>query len=505
VGRPAGALHAVVTRALAPALVRALVPTLALGLALAGAGCSQDCCAYDSFPITLDTAPPGAVGAANAGGLLTLAQVDSLNSGQPFPMSVDTAAELTLFDGSADGTPDTMDRSLEILDVAPPSAVRARFIGISTLRTPIGSVGDQATHPLGVLGGDLLSAFSIELHFGVPSLTFWPYQTADDGALENAGYAVVHFNPFGGGQLTAQGDPDIFGLRGPLVVPPTRIVFRACAAPAAFDPTTAPILSCCTRADAFSPASGLTGVDLSLLLATGVGPLVLSQSAWTRILPSLPAPPVIVQAPLFIATAPPATGTPVMQSWTTIPRLALVNQESDAADDAGPCVDLARARRLEQVSFAQANCAAGTCTANPTSACVQPCDTDPQETDKAQNSAAYLELGGDLPVVIVPDDDPMLQGLRADIRPEGPEIDGLIGAGALGPTRVELDYRSSSMRAIFSCDGTPTSNSCAGTPDRQVCWTAARCPRLPDGDSCHSCFNLPPHTLPKVCAASGCP
>jgi hypothetical protein len=139
------------------------------------------------------------------------------------------------------------------------------------------------------------------------------------------------------------------------------------------------------------------------------------------------------------------------------------------------------------------------------SLCVQPCDTDPQDTGKAQNSAAYVDLGGDLAVAIVSDDEPLLQGLRGDIRPEGPEIDGIIGAGALQKTRVEIDYRSSNPRAIFSCD---TQDGVPPPPPASVrdsCWTGARCPRLPDGSSCHSCFNLGPHTLPHTCMESGCP
>jgi hypothetical protein len=443
-----------------------------LALAVGGAGCSDDCCTFDSLPITLTWAPAGTIGGSNGGGLLAQAMAGSINGGLAFPMSVDTGAALTVFDGSADGTPETMTSSLEILDAAPPSAVRARFSGIDTLASPLGDVGDQSTHPLAVLGGDILSGFSTEFHFGVPSITFWANQRADDGFLEDAGYAVLHFTPFGGGEVTANGDPDIFGLRGPLEVVPTRIVFRTCAAPAAFDPATAPLVACCTEADAFAQA---TGVELALLLSTGTGPLVLSQTAWNKILPTLATPPAMTAGPLWIATASTPAGPPIDATWTTIPRLALVNQESSPTDDAGPCVDLARSRRLEQVSIAQAN--GPTCVSRAESICVQPCDIDPNNSGEARNSAAYIELGGQMAVAVVADDNAMLQGLRADIRPEGPEIDGIIGAGALGGTRLEIDYRStSSMRAIFSCDGMPA---------RDVCWTGARCPQLPDNDTCH--------------------
>jgi hypothetical protein len=465
-------------------------------------GCSGDCCTVDSFPITLERAPPGVLGDLQAGGLLVVGRSDGVNGGNAFLMSLDTGAALTVFDGSADEVGGAMTRSLDVLDAsdAAPGAtsppLRARFTGITTLTVPVGNGGDASLHPLGILGADILSGYSVELRFTAPSLTFWDSQRADDGFLADAGYAVIHFTPFGGGEVTAEGNPDFLGLRGPLEIGPSRIVFRTCAAPPAFDPAIPSTDdACCKPTDAMIQSHG---TDLSLMLSTGVGPVVLAESAWQRILPNVPAAPPPVPGPLWIATAAGGPGaTPPMAGWTTIPRLALVNQEATANDDAGPCVDLARARRLERVSFAQAaGATAGTaCAPQDMSLCVQPCDMDPHDPGKALNSAAYVEVGGDLVVAIVADDDPMLQGLRADIRPEGPEIDGIIGAGALRSTRVELDYRSTSPRAIFSCDG---------PQPRNTCWTGARCPRLPDGDHCHACFNLPPHTLPRACMASGC-
>ncbi len=45
-------------------------------------------------------------------------------------------------------------------------------------------------------------------------MTFWPHLGADLGFLEDAGYAVLHFALFGGGEVTAKGDPDFLGQRG---------------------------------------------------------------------------------------------------------------------------------------------------------------------------------------------------------------------------------------------------------------------------------------------------
>jgi hypothetical protein len=288
--------------------------------------------------------------------------------------------------------------------------------------------------------------------------------------------------------VTADGEADIFGQRAPLVVSPTRVVLRSCAVPDAFVPTQ-PRVMCCTEQDAVRLA---TGIDLTLMVDTGVGPLVLSKTAWDRIKAWLPIDPVEIEAdddPLRIATWP--VEIPTIY-WSTIPNFALVDLESGAAMDPGPCVELQRARRIERVSVAVANDMTST-------ACTEPCDNDPREPDKAQNSAAYLELTGSplrqIPVAVISDDEPYLQGLRFDVRPEGPELDGVIGAGALGGARVEIDYVSGPPRAVFSCE--------PGVP-RTECWAAARCPRLPDASYKHVCFGQPSHGLAATCEPSGC-
>jgi hypothetical protein len=271
--------------------------------------------------------------------------------------------------------------------------------------------------------------------------------------------------------------------------PATRIVLRGCAAPRAFAPTE-DREQCCARGDEIGLA---TGIDLALLLATGVGPMVLTQSAWARIVAKgvLPAMPAMTRGPLLVATWP----TAIDAEWTTLPRFALVDgSEPPASGDQGPCVDLARARRIEW-TVAQASMQQPFSAHAAVSACTQPCDTDPASPSESMNSAAYLEVGGDVPVAVVADAEPFLQSLRFDIRPEGPDIDGLVGTAALGAARVEIDYLSDTPRAILSCELT--------TP-REACYAAARCPRLPSLDYQHLCFGQPLQGLPLTCAPSGC-
>jgi hypothetical protein len=326
-------------------------------------------------------------------------------------------------------------------------------------------------------------------------MTLWPRLAADQSFLEDAGFAVLAFTPYGGGEITVQGDPDFLGLRGPVAVPATRIVLRACAVPAAFSPEPDPLAPpCCTPADARKQA---TGVDLSLLVDTGIGPLVLSASAWTRVVANAAAQTPALLLP-SVADSPAPSATPLLVAswsapidvllWAAIPRYALVNLEAGANNDPGPCVELGRSRRTETVSYATVH-------APEMQICGAACDLDPNQPGEAQNSAAYVEIGGSIPVAVIADNDPFLQALRFDVLPEGPELDGLVGAAALGAARVELDYLSSPGRAVFSCE--------AQIP-RSSCWAAARCPQLPDGNTQHDCFGLKFHGLPPTCAPSVC-
>jgi hypothetical protein len=494
-----------------------LLAGVALAVASGAGGCSEDCCTVDSFPIALTRAPLGAPALPTAslgdggtppdgGALMAFAGLPGAS--QSFPMVIDTGSPFTILAAPPGASADTTSASWNLYGSAfssPMSApLRATFRGWDVIGVPLYPAGDPTSLPLGVLGADLLRGYSVEFRFGAlcpdgpglcSSMTFWGHLDEDASLLEDAGYAVVTFTAFGGGEITAEGDPDFLGLRGPLDVPATRVVLRACAVPNAFSPVTgSPGLSVAGCTNAQQAINQASGVDLSLMIDTGVGPLVLSASAWARVVAAAalaqptpitlplppPAPPTPAPPPLYVATWP----TPIdVLLWATIPRFDLINLEAGPDNNPGPCVELGRSRRTEIVSYWEVH--------EPTlGLCGAPCDVDPDNTDEAANSAAYLELSGQIPVAVISDEDPFLQGLRFDVLPEGPELDGLVGANALGRSRLELDYLSSPARAVFSCE--------TDAP-REACWAAARCPQLPDHSSVHYCFGLGPHGLPASC------
>jgi hypothetical protein len=204
-------------------------------------GCASDCCTVDSMPIPLARAPRG--DGLAPGALLARAMVAG---GVSFPMLVDTATPVTILAGDAQGVLSPVHRSFDLLDATAtePAPVRASFRDIGTFTFPLGPVGDAATVPGGVLGGDVLRMFSVEFRFGAlcpgaaigapgncSALTFWRHQGASLGFLEDAGYAVLRFTPFGGGETSSKTGPDAVGVSGPVTLPATRIVLRGSRPP----------------------------------------------------------------------------------------------------------------------------------------------------------------------------------------------------------------------------------------------------------------------------------
>ena len=357
-------------------------------LCAAASGCDDDCCTQvDSFPIPLARAPLGGP-MGGEGALIADAERRDV-PGQRMQMVVATGSPLTLFAGDADLT--TRKSGFDLLDPDMtrrdnPVVVRARFRDLDMLHLPLGLVGGGtgSVVPGGVVGGDLLRGYSVEFRFSPPSMTLWHNLGAELGFLQDAGYAVIRFTPYGGGETSALGEEDFLGERGPLVLPPTRVVLRSCAVPADFTPDM-PRDMCCKAPDAARLA---TGIDLSLMIDTGLGPMMLSRSAWMKVSAAVPTPlPAEEPGTVSLAT----WSQPIVVGWSSIPRFTLVDLEVGAMNDPGACVELARARRTEQVAYQVA-------VNMSLDACAQPCDTDQRGTGLAQTSAAYLEISGQIPV-----------------------------------------------------------------------------------------------------------
>ncbi len=445
---------------------------LALG-AVHGA-CSEPCCTLDSLPITLGRGPSGE---------LTVLVSDAPGQAAR-PAVFDTGSSITVWRAESGTAPFVQKRQVRLHGQPGPAEapVRAAFSNVETVVATTGTLAAGEPPPAAIIGGDLLVGFSVAVDFVAPSVTFWSRQGASNGFLSLTGRAVLSINRRGGGELGLFNpvQPLDFGGQAPHRIPASRLVLRACAAPDSFlrdDPLPA---KCCPGDE----KTVARGTSLSLLISTGVGPVVLGQAAWGRVRARLEPAPAEEMRPLFVAGSP----RPIAARWTNISRLALVDHSTDTSSNPGPCVELGRARRLEQVAWRQSQ--------NQTmAACALPCDLSPGSGDAqtgahALDGAGYVELGGNIDVAIIADTEPFLQAARAEIRPEGPEIAGFLGAAALKNARVELDYVSQPARAIFSC---------AGDAPATACRAVGACPRLPDSNATHVCFGLPRHGLPRMC------
>ncbi|MCG5056311.1 MAG: hypothetical protein KA712_25475 [Myxococcales bacterium] len=447
--------------------------SLAMG-AFALAGCSDECCTFDGEPIALRATPDGAL------------WFRVRAEGRQGYVLIDTATPVNLWQSRSGRTEALAPRSFEVLSaVNEVPVLRAVFRDVWFVGVPLAAPPTLDGPVFGVLGGEFWRSFSPVLDANedmqVPTLSMALRQPAGTGFLDTSRYAVLEMDPLGGGQLDVEGEPDFLGLRGPHQFPGSQLVVRACASPAPFTPTDTALPTCC-QGDERRLA---TGVNLALAVSTGLGPLVLSRSAWERVATATGGPPASPAGPA-IDVFHPALAAPLSGFGASLPRLALVNLESSVGQDPGACVELGRARRTELVSMSQAQ-------SSSLAHCAEPCDQDPRSPGTALSSAAYAELSGDIPVVVVDDSVALLQALRAEIRPEGPELDGLIGAAALKSLRIELDYRPRPARLILSCQ--PSAS--------QTCRAVGRCPRLPNEDSTRVCFDLTRHRLPETCDNRG--
>jgi hypothetical protein len=187
-----------------------------------------------------------------------------------------------------------------------------------------------------------------------------------------------------------------------------------------------------------------SGADLLLLLATGMGPSVISESAYARYFQALdavcsadpnPCDGTVLSVPLEYDLLPLVCAYlpsgPTVARGATIQRFAIAG---DAEDVRGPCEERRAARLM----------AAGGC--NDDIDC--PCE---DENKLRCRTAAVVELDPDIPieVAVLPDSHPMLQALREELRPEQAEVDGLLGLDAFWDVQVDIDYPG--QRILYRC------------------------------------------------------
>lgn len=402
---------------------------LGLGALLIAAACfSVDTFSGDPFPTRADLTT-GAV----------LVQVRE-GDGEPATASIDVLAPITVVDPCQldAGPPPGCDggdcgpcsrpapvrrssRSLTMLgevitDGGPVDAVpRARFSADVLALHPcdegmLCKVGDEtATRDLRyIVGADTLAGDAVRFRFsgGAVDLFVLPDIAGNNSARTSAGDAVFAAPFRGGGTL------NIGGAEVPFVG--RRIAVGACLDP---DP----------RGSIAPPARG---ADALLVVSTGLRRTILTESAYERWRTSrnMTAPTTSdlqADAGVWLPSGQVNGGV------TTLPSLALV--ASGGVNARGPCRDL-----YTQHLFAGATHLDGQHDHD----C--PC---PDRDECGAPAALELTPATGIPILVVPDDDPRLQALRTELRPDQAEVDGILGTAAFDGVELDVDYPSNRLLA----------------------------------------------------------
>jgi hypothetical protein len=382
--------------------VRWLVsPTLAL-LAVGAAACGIDD-AHDPFPILVDRA-----GGAFVVGLSTPGDTAERTA------VVDVLSPLTVLDQDAAVAPARAEGCLKLMAprslTDPTRIIRTRWVTTVLRMHPcdpalpceIGAPGLPRAIDA-IIGGDVLRSNAISFEPATNTMYVLPDVAGDDGARGRACDVVVP-EPFYGGGTLRVGDTEV-----------------------AFAGTRIALGVCLSHAPMAAEAKD-RGVDAALVLSTGVGISILGRSrydAWAE----------ATGAPAF-TTLPPATALlasgPVDGRLGRIDRLAIVGTSTAPR---GACREVFSHHLLTERACL------------PTDGDDCPCEGDASSCPVA--GIAELAPAAPIEVVVVDDDHPLLQSLRAELRPEQPEIDGILGVNALATTAFDVDYPNN--RLLVRC------------------------------------------------------
>ena len=407
---------------------RALRALAALA-ALATSGCSiftdsflVDDFSGDPFPIDVDTSTGAVVvGVGESGfpdrvGVLDVLSPFTIVDGGPDVVPSISYPDLTVLGAAGPGCPLTRPRA----KLAAPQVITLHPCADSTC-----SVGpDGASLAYGaIIGADALAGDDIRFDLASDQIFIFPNVAGDDAHRSTVCDAVLPAPYRGGGTAIVNGTE--LGYTG------RRITIDVCLA---FDPDPAKLQSA-------------RGADALFVVSTGIGTSLMGESAYARYrVAEGNAPLPVEQLPTQTVDLPsgPTTG-----HATTVPSMALVGNSDP--NTRGPCRQVYAHHLLTP-----ADCGAGS-------------DVDCPCRDGGTGNAnltfcgvpAIVEMSppAGFDVLVIPDDDPTLQALRTELRPDQPEVDGILGTSALRTLELDADYPHD--RALVRC----TDPSCSTRPE----------------------------------------
>jgi len=254
-----------------------------------------------------------------------------------------------------------------------------------------------------LLGMDSFGGDALRLHLATNEITILPDIAGSELHRSRSCDAVMP-DPFRGGGTLVIGGTEVPFLNW-------RIAIDAC-----ISPNPDPLLVQSAR-----------GVDALFVLSTAIGPSIINESTYERIrlldpVRDLMTPPLdtLPDHTLFLPSGP------VTGKLTVMRGLALVGNSSSSPR--APCRQVYASHFLADRNCSSLDtdcpCASGT------------------SLDHGCQVPAIVELDASAPisVLIVPDAEPTLQSLRAELRPNRPEVDGILGTEALLSFELDLDY-----------------------------------------------------------------
>jgi hypothetical protein len=356
--------------------------------------------------------------------------------------ALDLLSPVTLVDPGADVSPSVTPQDLLVLgeratgelDLPRARLRNVQLVNLHPCDEPECTVGpDGAPRVIqGVIGADSLAGDAVRLRLGDDRVFVLPDIAGTE--VERAAACDAVFNsPYRGGGTLVVGGTEL-GFSG------RRITMQSCLG--------------------FAPGSGLPqtqrGADALLLVSTGVGTTLLGASAYERYRRLDPATPALETLPT--ATVHLASG-PISGRATTISNLALVGRAGTPARSACRHV-YAHHLLLATDCFPEIDC---------------PCD----DGDTFCPVPAMVEIAppAGVPVLVIADEDPTLQALRAELRPDQPEVDGILGTDALRSVELDIDYPHA--RVLGRC----TAATCSARP---------ALPDRDDRDAVAACIGVSP-------------
>ncbi|HEY4176825.1 MAG TPA: hypothetical protein VGM90_08340 [Kofleriaceae bacterium] len=273
----------------------------------------------------------------------------------------------------------------------------------------VGSSANPVTFS-GIIGAEALAGDAIRFRLADSQIFVLPDVA---GSEESRSIACdgVYGGPFHGGgtQIIGNSDVDLdFGGR--------RIAISTCLGP---DPSP-------TTTQAFR------GSDALFVMSTAIGPSLIGESAYRHYVEAHPCATPSPDCPVPFEQLPDTdiylpSGN-VTGKAATLPSLALVASTSSTAR--GACRQVFANHFMTKRDCVDGDLFPG----------FDDCPCDNGDTFCSAPAITEVTPSGGLPFVVIPDDNGTLQALRAELRPDQPEVDGILGTSAMMTTEIDADY-----------------------------------------------------------------